>query len=441
MPYFCRPQNEFRIQPSQIQFDREHLWHPYTSLSEPLPTYPVVSADGVRLKLSDGREIIDGMSSWWCAVHGYNVPELNRAARKQLDLMSHVMFGGITHAPAVELGQRLVEITPRGLNRVFLADSGSVSVEVAMKMAVQYQYACGATGRTRFLTFRGGYHGDTTAPMSVCDPVTGMHQLFAGFLPEHNFLRRPPAGVGGPPDEDYRAELRQFFADYARGAAAFICEPVVQGAGGMHFYHPDFLRDLRGLCDEHGLLLIFDEIATGFGRTGKLFAAEHADVCPDIMCLGKALTGGYLTLAACLCTDKVSETIGASDVKVLMHGPTFMGNPLACAVAVASIDLLLSQNWRGEVERLHAALNRHLRPAASLPLVRDVRTLGAIGVVETHRAVDVATMQAFLVDRGVWVRPFGRLIYVMPPFVTTDEEVQLLSQAIVDACREERLFE
>ncbi|WP_154640246.1 adenosylmethionine--8-amino-7-oxononanoate transaminase [Lewinella sp. W8] len=423
-----------------MQFDREHLWHPYTSLVDPLPTYPVASASGVRLTLSDGRELIDGMASWWCAVHGYNVPELNAAARAQLDDMSHVMFGGLTHQPAVALGERLVRLTPDGLQRVFLADSGSVSVEVAMKMAVQYQYARGERGRTKFLTFRGGYHGDTTAPMSVCDPVTGMHQLFAGFLPEHYFLRRPPAGVGGTPDADYRREMEVFFRQHADRAAAFICEPVVQGAGGMHFYHPEFLRDLRALCDEHDVLLIFDEIATGFGRTGKLFAAEHADVCPDIMCLGKALTGGYLTLAATLCTDRVARTIGESDVKVLMHGPTFMGNPLACAVAVASIDLLLSSDWQAAVDRLHRGLTRHLRPAAQLATVKNVRTFGAIGVVETHRAVDVGKIQAFFVDQGVWVRPFGRLIYVMPPFVMPDEDLKKLADTIVTACAREEFF-
>jgi adenosylmethionine-8-amino-7-oxononanoate aminotransferase len=393
------------------------------------------------LRLADGREIIDGMSSWWCAVHGYNVPELNEAAKRQLDEMAHVMFGGITHPPAVELGKRLVDLTPEGLNRVFLADSGSVSVEVAMKMAVQYQYAKGETGRTKFLTFRGGYHGDTTAPMSVCDPVTGMHQLFSGFLPVHHFLRRPPAGVVGPPDETYRQELEEFFHQFGQEAAAFICEPVVQGAGGMHFYHPEFLLDVRRLCDQYGLLLIFDEIATGFGRTGKLFAAEHAEVCPDIMCLGKALTGGYLTLAASLCTDRVARTIGESDVKVLMHGPTFMGNPLACSVAVASIDLLLSRDWQAEVARLHDGLTRHLRPAAQLALVQDVRTFGAIGVVETTRPVKVAAIQAFFVDQGVWIRPFGRLIYLMPPFVTQEGELQKLAAAIVEACRREEFFQ
>ncbi|MEM9259692.1 MAG: adenosylmethionine--8-amino-7-oxononanoate transaminase, partial [Bacteroidota bacterium] len=350
--------------PEQRNFDRQHLWHPYTSLSSPLPTYDVVSAEGTRLRLSDGRELIDGMASWWCALHGYNVPELNAAATQQLQRMSHVMFGGITHEPAVELGRRLVEITPGGLNKVFLADSGSVSVEVAMKMAVQYQHARGERGRGKFLTFKGGYHGDTTAPMSVCDPETGMHQLFQGFLPRHHFIRRPPGGMAAPMDEQYVDDLTEFFAQYATSAAAFICEPVVQGVGGMRFYQPAYLGVLQELCSKYGVLLIFDEIATGFGRTGKLFAAEWAGITPDIMCVGKALTGGYLTLAATLCTDQVADTIGKSEAKVLMHGPTFMGNPLACAIATASIDLLRGKDWAQEVALLSKNLSQHLRAAA-----------------------------------------------------------------------------
>ncbi|MEM6773142.1 MAG: adenosylmethionine--8-amino-7-oxononanoate transaminase, partial [Bacteroidota bacterium] len=325
------------MSPEQKIFDRDHLWHPYTSLSEPLPTYSVASARGSKFVLADGRELIDGMASWWCALHGYNVPQLNAAAQAQLGKMAHVMFGGITHQPAVELGQRLVRLTPAGLNRVFLADSGSVSVEVAMKMAVQYQFARGEQGRGKFLTFRGGYHGDTTGPMSVCDPETGMHGLFAGFLPVHHFFARPPAGLAAPLQADYVKELEAFFANHAHTAAAFICEPVVQGAGGMYFYNPGYLEVIRKLCDQHGLLLIFDEIATGFGRTGKLFATEHTSILPDILCLGKALTGGYLSLAATLCNDRVADAIGQSEVRVLMHGPTFMGNPLACSIACASI--------------------------------------------------------------------------------------------------------
>ncbi len=414
---------------ADLHFDRHHLWHPYTSLSRPQPVVPVISARGCKLQLADGRELIDGMSSWWCAIHGYNVPELNAAATEQLGKMSHVMFGGLTHEPAIRLGQRLVDITPAGLTRVFLADSGSVSVEVAMKMAIQYQFARGERGRTRFLTFRGGYHGDTTGPMSVCDPEQGMHQLFAGFLPTHAFTERPPAGesLSG----QYLERLASFFEENATEAAAFICEPVVQGAGGMHFYAPGYLDELRRLCDRYDLLLIFDEIATGFGRTGKLFATEHCDSEPDILCLGKALTGGYLTLAATLCNDLVADTIGNSAVPNLMHGPTFMANPLACAVAAASIDLLLATDWADRVGRISELLTLHLRPAAHVPGVEDVRVLGAIGVVELVDPVDPVAIQTYFVERGVWVRPFGRLVYLMPPFVIGEEELVKLCEAVV----------
>ncbi|SEP66256.1 adenosylmethionine-8-amino-7-oxononanoate aminotransferase apoenzyme [Neolewinella agarilytica] len=409
-------------------------------MSEPLPAYPVASATAATITLADGQELTDGMASWWCAIHGYNVAELNEAAAAQLEKMSHVMFGGLTHEPAVELGKRLVDISPQGLNRVFLADSGSVSVEVAMKMAVQYQQARAKRGRTKFLTFRGGYHGDTTGPMSVCDPEGGMHSLFNGFLPVHRFFRKPPPGFTAPMEEAYLEELRMFFADYAHTAAAFICEPVVQGAGGMYFYNPDYLSVLKSLCEEHGLLLIFDEIATGFGRTGKLFAAGHAGLTPDILCLGKALTGGYLTLAATLCTDQVAEVIGRSQAKVLMHGPTFMANPLACAIACASIDLLLRSNWAERITLLSKHLALHLRPAAQLPLVKDVRVLGGIGVIETHRPVRVAEIQAFFVAQGVWIRPFGRLIYLMPPYVVTEAEVEKLCSVMVAACGRVEFF-
>ena len=440
---------------TDTDFDRAHLWHPYTSLRHPLPTYAVAAARGVRLQLEDGREVIDGMASWWCAVHGYNVPELNAAATEQLTKMSHVMFGGLTHAPATELGKRLVSLTPEGLNKVFLADSGSISVEVAMKMAIQYQYARGRKTRTKFMSFRGGYHGDTVGPMSVCDPETGMHALFRGFLPQHHFLDRPPAWTGHPTDgvsPEFVERMTSFFAEHAASSAAFICEPVVQGAGGMRFYHPGYVALLRELCDAFDCLLILDEIATGFGRTGTLFACEHAAVVPDILCLGKALTGGYLTLAATLCTDRVADAIGNSDVPNIMHGPTFMGNPLACAVAVASIDLLLADDaWHTRVERLQSSLARHLRtaPPNSLDmdydwtlglsenqreLIGDVRVLGGIGVIETTRPADVAKIQAFFVDRGVWIRPFGRLIYVMPPYVATDEEIAQLCEAMYAAC-------
>ena len=353
--------------PPDLDFDRDHLWHPYTSLTNPLPTYHVSSAGGVYLELSDGRRLIDGMSSWWSAVHGYNVPELNAAAAAQLGRMSHVMFGGLTHGPAIELGKRLVAITPEPLQKVFLADSGSVSVEVAMKMAVQYQYARGERGRTRFLTFRGGYHGDTTGPMSVCDPETGMHGLFGGFLPQHVFADKPRSEFTRAAADD----LHQLFADHAHACAAFICEPLVQGAGGMNFYDPRYLGAVRQLCDDHGLLLIFDEIATGFGRTGELFVSGGPGPVPDILCLGKALTGGYLTLAATLCTDRVADVIGASDVPNLMHGPTFMGNPLACSIAAASIDLLLSTGWRARV-RQHC-LPTIFAPALRRPTARRER--------------------------------------------------------------------
>ncbi len=419
------------VNPSDLAFDRDHLWHPYTSLTDPLPAYPVASAAGVRLTLSDGRELIDGMSSWWCAIHGYNVPELNEAATDQIKMMSHVMFGGLTHAPAIQLARRLVAITPDGLDRVFLADSGSVSVEVAMKMAVQYQHARGYSGRTTFLTLRGGYHGDTTGPMSVCDPVTGMHQLFHGFLPKHHFYERPPGGVDQAIDADYERGLHEFFADHAAEAAAFIIEPVVQGAGGMHFYNPAYLDIFRRLCDHHGLLLIYDEIATGFGRTGRMFVGSRHTARPDIMTVGKALTGGYLTLAATLCTSAVAETIGRGEAGVMMHGPTFMGNPLACAVAIASIDLLLGSDWEARVSRISGGLTRHLRAAAEKESVQEVRVLGAIGVVELYEPVDVARIQARFVEAGVWIRPFGRLVYLMPPYVINEADLELLCRAVV----------
>ncbi|WP_116108262.1 adenosylmethionine--8-amino-7-oxononanoate transaminase [Lewinella sp. IMCC34191] len=430
------------MQVSDLDFDRKYLWHPYTSLRDPLPVYPVASANGCRLRLEDGRELVDGMSSWWCAIHGYNVPELNDAIHEQARKMSHVMFGGITHEPAIELGKRLVKILPKGLDRIFLADSGSVSVEVAMKMAVQYQHAMGFPERQKFLTLRGGYHGDTTAPMSVCDPVTGMHQVFQGFLPEHAFFRRPPGGYATPADPTYEAELADFFEQYACQSAAFIVEPVVQGAGGMHFYNPAYLRVFRRLCDRHGLLLIFDEIATGFGRTGELFVGgggagknlsskQEANPIPDIMTIGKALTGGYMTLAATVCTHQVADTIGRGEAGVMMHGPTFMGNPLACAVACASIDLLLASPWVGRVESIRSRLAAYLRPAAQSTRVKAVRVLGAIGVVEMHEPVDVAAAQACFVEAGAWIRPFGKLIYLMPPYTITEDDLELLCRAVV----------
>jgi adenosylmethionine-8-amino-7-oxononanoate aminotransferase len=416
-----------------LELDRRHVWHPYGPMPGRQEPLVVESASGVRLRLADGSgELVDGMSSWWAAIHGYNHPRLNAAVTAQLADMAHVMFGGLTHGPAVRLATRLARMT--GLEKVFLADSGSVAVEVAIKMAVQ------ATGRSRLLTVRGGYHGDTFGAMSVCDPVNGMHHLFGSMLPEHVFAPLPPGGYGhvlpapeaGPgPDQGYLDELGALVARHAAELAAIIVEPVVQGAGGMRFYHPAYLRRLRELADEHGLLLIADEIATGFGRSGELFGCDHAGIRPDIMCLGKALTGGYLTMAATLCTPEVAERVG-----VLMHGPTFMANPLAAAVANASLDLLDERPWRDEVKGVEAALAEGLAPAARLPGVAEVRVLGAIGVVETREPVDVAAVQNAAMDRGVWLRPFGRLVYAMPPYSAAPEEVALIAGAMVAACEE-----
>ncbi|AJW42766.1 Adenosylmethionine-8-amino-7-oxononanoate aminotransferase [Rhodococcus sp. B7740] len=391
----------------------------------------VDSASGVRLTLADGRQLIDGMSSWWAAVHGYRHPVLDAAAHDQLGRMSHVMFGGLTHAPAARLAELLVDITPAGLDKVFLADSGSVSVEVAVKMALQYWRGRGENGRTRLLTWRGGYHGDTFAPMSVCDPDGGMHTLWTDVLAKQVFAPAPPVAF----DADYVAEFEKILGEHASELAAIIVEPIVQGAGGMRFHDPRYLVELRRLADEYGLLLIFDEIATGFGRTGELFAADHAGVAPDIMCIGKALTGGYLTLAATLCTTEVAETVSAGEAGGLMHGPTFMGNPLACAIAVASVDLLLSRDWRAEVAALASGLAAGLAPARSLSGVADVRVLGGIGVVEMHSPVDMARATAAAVDAGVWLRPFGRLVYAMPPFICTDAEVATIAEALVAVAR------
>ena len=425
---------KFNFSESQLDFDRNHIWHPYTSLTNPLPTYPVVSANGVRLKFKDGRELIDGMSSWWTAIHGYNVPELNEAAKNQIEKMSHVMFGGITHQPAIELAQKLVEITPVGLDKVFFCDSGSVSVEVAMKMAVQYQHSKGIVNRTKFMTFRNGYHGDTTGAMSVCDPENGLHHLFSDFLPKHFFADAPRRGFLEDPDEEELQQLDFFFEENAGKSAAFILEPIVQGAGGMRIYAPKYLSIVRALCDEHDLLLIADEIATGFGRTGTLFASEHAGVSPDIMCVGKALTGGYLSLAATLCTNKVAETISNGEAGVFMHGPTFMANPLSCAIAVKSIDLLLLSNWKKKVNQIESQLKQELEAASSFQCVKQVRVLGAIGVIELNQNVDVAEAQKFFVDSGVWIRPFRNLIYIMPSYVIEPKDLSILAKAMIDYC-------
>lgn len=414
------------------RLDSDHLWHPYSRFPASATPLVVDSASGVRLTLADGRQLIDGMSSWWAAVHGYRHPVLDAAAHDQLGRMSHVMFGGLTHAPAARLAELLVDITPAGLDKVFLADSGSVSVEVAVKMALQYWRGRGENGRTRLLTWRGGYHGDTFAPMSVCDPDGGMHTLWTDVLAKQVFAPAPPVAF----DADYVAEFEKILGEHASELAAIIVEPIVQGAGGMRFHDPRYLVELRRLADEYGLLLIFDEIATGFGRTGELFAADHAGVAPDIMCIGKALTGGYLTLAATLCTTEVAETVSAGEAGGLMHGPTFMGNPLACAIAVASVDLLLSRDWRAEVAALASGLAAGLAPARSLSGVADVRVLGGIGVVEMHSPVDMARATAAAVDAGVWLRPFGRLVYAMPPFICTDAEVATIAEALVAVARD-----
>lgn len=413
-----------------LNFDRHNIWHPYTSLTKPLPTYPVVSAKGVRLKLENGAELIDGMSSWWTAIHGYNHPILNEAAQRQLSKMAHVMFGGITHQAAIDLCKKLVEITPKDLEKVFLCDSGSISVEVAMKVAIQYQHALGKGNKSQFLTFYKGYHGDTTGAMSVCDPVSGMHHLFKDFMPQHLFVKEPENGFDKEINQSEIELLTTFFEQNAKNAAAFIFEPIVQGAGGMRIYSPSYLPILKDLCERFGLLLIADEIATGFGRTGELFAVNHASITPDIMCVGKAITGGYMTLAAMICTKKVAETICNGEAGVLMHGPTFMGNPLACAVAVASIDLLLESPWRKNIKQIQETLKTQLSRLNTHPKVKEVRVLGGIGVLELEGSVDVATLQKYFVENGVWIRPFRNLIYIMPPYIIEEKDLIKLCQVI-----------
>ncbi|MGP9545169.1 adenosylmethionine--8-amino-7-oxononanoate transaminase [Psychrobacter sp. AOP7-B1-25] len=417
------------------EFDQQHLWHPYASLP---PTYPNIVIDrteGIYIITEDGTRLIDGMSSWWASVHGYNHPKLNEALTKQLGKMAHVMFGGLTHQPAIDLGKKLLDIVPAGLDAIFYADSGSIAVEVALKMALQYQVAAKRPSKQQFASTHSGYYGDTWHAMSVCDPVNGMHSLYGKQLPMQHFVPAPSIGFERALTVDESETLAQFFVEYGAQLAGFIIEPIIQGAGGMRFYSPEYLQLLRQLCDEHDVLLIADEIATGFGRSGKLFACEHAAICPDIMTIGKALTGGYMTFAATLCTRHIADTIHNSDYPALMHGPTFMGNPLACAVACASIDLIVSYDIEARTANMQCVMEQQLAPAASLEGVAEMRCLGAVAVIELHEAVDMPIFQSLLIDNGIWVRPFGKLVYIMPPYVITDDELTTLCQSLLKVVR------
>jgi adenosylmethionine-8-amino-7-oxononanoate aminotransferase len=435
MPWSDRKPGEWPAESvaAMVASDAERVWHPYAAVPAAGRVYPVVSADGVRLQLAGGPTVIDGMSSWWAAIHGYNHPLLNEAISRQMSSMAHVMLGGLTHPQVVDLAERLIDLTPPSLEHVFFTDSGSVAVEVAIKMALQYWIGRGQPAKRRLLAFRGGYHGDTFAAMSVCDPFTGMHHLFQGNLAEQFFADAPAPVFGATLSDDHVAGLEQLVVEHARELAAVIIEPVVQGAGGMRFYSPEYLVRLRRLCDEHDVLLIADEIATGFGRSGELFAVHHAAITPDILCLGKAMTGGYLSMAATLCTAEVAAGVCATEAGALMHGPTFMGNPLAAAVANASITLLLSQPWQERVREMEEILRKVLAPARALEQVADVRVLGAIGVIETTAPIPIDRTQAMLIEHGVWLRPFGRLLYTMPPYITTDGELRTIGEAMLAA--------